>query len=412
MKYPRFLPFVLIPAVLMLVVIVATADGQPASASHNAVTTSIGMDTEVSDNTATSLGSVDTCTIAPNVGDQVEIDLYVQNVADLNAYQLRIGYDSTVLKVTAVNAAFLLDSNPGSALFNLIDPLPDSDGILTMASTDIGVGAGENGSGVLARITFEAVGAGTSDITYIVDATAPKTPALFDTTPAAIGDLDADTIFDGDRLNAAITVEVDCPPFTLNELLVSFLPGTSQATIDSIISGLGTKVLAFLPELDVYWLQVVSGASVLDTAALFLQQLEVEFAEPDFIQEPRDHQTDANDPGYTDSEHWHLTNVGQRIAPDNFSPGVTAQQGIIDVDVDAPQAWDIGVSDCRGPDAASPLRIAIIDDGIDDNGASNFHSDIDGNLDLANSRNTVTNVAGDVLFGRFGRRVGGGSHGW
>jgi hypothetical protein len=310
-------------------------------------------------------------------------------VTDLDAFQMRVTYDAAVVLPTTVDSSQLLGANAGSSVVETADPLPDADGTLVLAASDISGGGGESGDGVLSRISFEAIGAGSSQLTLAIDATAPATPAMFDTTATAIGDTNGDTIFDGPIFNAAVGVGEGCGDFIPNELLVSFFDGTPQPTIDAAIAAYGTEQIEYLADLDVYWLRISSGSSVPEVVSLFESDPNVEFAEPNVLQEPRDHHVDPTDMGFKDSELWFLTNVGANMAPDNASPGAAVQRGLIDADVDAPQAWDIRVNDCRGETPATPVRIAIIDDGIDAG-----HPDFAGNIDLVNSRNTVTNVTG------------------
>jgi len=59
----------------------------------------------------------------------------------------------------------LAPSPPGASIVDLSDDLPDSDGFHLVAAINFGPSPGATGSGVLARLTLSAVGAGAGPLT-------------------------------------------------------------------------------------------------------------------------------------------------------------------------------------------------------------------------------------------------------
>jgi len=158
-----------------------------------------------------SLGTIESCRSINN-GDTFSIDFWIKDVAlpGIEALQGDLGYDQALLKVTANNVNLLLGALPGSSVQNLTpDTFPDTDGKFTPAAYDFGTQAGhtESGSGVLARITLQAIANGTSQLTL----TKVKLcdPALPTCNP--IGDNNGDGIFDGAISNAEVRIGQPCP---------------------------------------------------------------------------------------------------------------------------------------------------------------------------------------------------------
>jgi hypothetical protein len=129
------------------------------------------------------------------------VDVYVTNVVDLLAWDLRLQYDPAILNVAAIN----VDMFQGSAIFDVSEETPDSDGSFYAGAADLG--AVDSGSGVLARITLAAVGPGLSDLTITL-------PQLKNNDNDFIGDTDGDGYFDGFASNGRVAVDQACPPDT------------------------------------------------------------------------------------------------------------------------------------------------------------------------------------------------------
>ncbi len=104
----------------------------------------------------------------------------------------------------------------------------------------------------------------------------------------------------------------------------------------------GVKVLANFP--GVHGLQSVSvpaGESVQGLISKYQASSDVAYAEPDYV---RYLNAVPNDPKYSDGTLWALNNTGQ-------------SGGVVDADIDAPEAWDVARF-------ASNIVVAVLDSGI------------------------------------------------
>lgn len=148
---------------------------------------SVGIDMDITGNNDSKIGTIDNCAKIPKVGDTLTFDLVVKEIDPairIAGYQVDIDYDPNVIQInsvissdsagsTAPNNVTILSriaSGGGSGFVELTEgSLPDTDGSFTVAVAD---GTGnpsppanhEDGEGVLARITVEAVGTGVSDL--------------------------------------------------------------------------------------------------------------------------------------------------------------------------------------------------------------------------------------------------------
>ena len=80
---------------------------------------------------------------------------------------------------------------------NAPDPAPDSDGSFFTGAVDLGTNAEDSGTGVLVRLTLQAVGPGLSPTSLVL-------PELKDKNDLPIGDTNGDGYFDGSVFNALI----------------------------------------------------------------------------------------------------------------------------------------------------------------------------------------------------------------
>lgn len=119
----------------------------------------------------------DPATIAGPLGSTIDIDIYVENVVDLWAADVRIGFDTTALQV--VDADPETDGVQIQPLDTFLSPdavvrrgveVKDGEPIIWYAATQVNDPPKDpvSGSGPLARITFRALRAGqfTLPITY------------------------------------------------------------------------------------------------------------------------------------------------------------------------------------------------------------------------------------------------------
>ncbi len=83
-------------------------------------------------------------------------------------FQFYLIYNPAVVHVTGFDANFLLAAAANSQVFNVSDVTPDTDGRFEAGALDLtGEPAADSGPGVLARITFSAVGQGTTDLAFV-----------------------------------------------------------------------------------------------------------------------------------------------------------------------------------------------------------------------------------------------------
>jgi len=126
--------------------------------------TSIGVDTAITGNGNTYLGSREPC-IEVSPGDVFDIDITVENVSDLWDWKLGLKYDPAIIDVVNRDVYMFLDAMSGSQVEDHSLGKRESPGALTtyvLEGKDLVESARESGSGVLARLTIRAVGAGTS----------------------------------------------------------------------------------------------------------------------------------------------------------------------------------------------------------------------------------------------------------
>lgn len=177
--------------------------------------TRIGIDADSSGNTDTSLGTIDECVVIGK-DENHEIDIFVQDVTDLLAWEALITFDPEVLQIVAEDVQLFQAANEGSDVQDVSGELPDSDGRYWVQAFDAADPiAPDSGSGVLARITIQGVGPGVSDIRLPLsdldgDDKPDEGPLLRDVDAGVIGDVDGDTLFDGPIAAARIAVDASC----------------------------------------------------------------------------------------------------------------------------------------------------------------------------------------------------------
>jgi subtilisin family serine protease len=140
--------------------------------------------------------------------------------------------------------------------------------------------------------------------------------------------------------------------YALGEFIVQFKPGVSNEKIASINSRHGTSVIYSSPNAGFKRLHVPNGKSVHGMVEKYKNSPYVEYAEPNYKI-----YIDATIPNEDDfSLLWGMHNTGQ-------------SGGTEDVDIDAPEAWDIETGN------SNEVVIAVIDTGVDYN-----HVDLAANM--------------------------------
>ena len=186
--------------------------------------TSIGIDANPVGSTATSLGPIDSC-VSVSTGDTFDVDIFITDVTDLLAWEVYFVYDSSIINIVDHDVQVFQAANEGSNIFDLSEALPDLDARYQLAAADLAdPEAPDSGSGVLASLTLKAVGPGISPasiplIDFDNNGTMDLGPFLSDVradhTSHPIGDLNNDTLFDGQIFAAQIAVDTACPPGTV-----------------------------------------------------------------------------------------------------------------------------------------------------------------------------------------------------
>jgi hypothetical protein len=175
----------------------------------------LGLDVDPSGNTPTSIQTIDPCGYVAE-GDSIKIDLFVQDITDLLAWEILITYDSDVLEIRDRDVQQFQAANEGSQIIDASQNTPDTDGSYTVAAVDTAdPPAPDSGSGVLARLTLKGKAPGISQIAISKidldnDGTPDQGPFLRNVTGQIIGDEDGDTFFDGPIQNAEVRVGQTC----------------------------------------------------------------------------------------------------------------------------------------------------------------------------------------------------------
>jgi hypothetical protein len=222
-----------VAAAFLALIIVAPARAQEGS--------TLAIDANAEGNTPTALGQRDVC-IQARTGDTFQVDVTVENVAGLSAWEAYMALDTSVVHVVERDVQLLLASVPGSNPFNISESVPEGagdDGRYRIGGANISdEPLGVTGSGVLARLTMQAAAPGISKLSVQPIQTAvgsPVGPTLTDVDANHIGDEDGDSFFDGAILDATVAVDQDCP---------SDADGPISQVISGDSDGLPTWVIA------------------------------------------------------------------------------------------------------------------------------------------------------------------------
>jgi hypothetical protein len=123
----------------------------------------LGVDVDPNGNTATSLGPIDSC-LSVTTGTTFDIDIFIEGATRLGVWNVAFRYDPSVVRVVGSDIQMLLAANPGSDVVDYSYGDPDVGGAYELTAADVSEeeSAHESGSGVLVRLTLEAVGPGLS----------------------------------------------------------------------------------------------------------------------------------------------------------------------------------------------------------------------------------------------------------
>lgn len=155
----------LLSAALLTMIAAALTQAAPHQAANQSTIDFMGLDTDVTGNTATSLGSLDTC-LQTSAGGTFQVDLLVDAIPPdrpMTAFGLELIYDPDLISVEGWDPNFLLAAGGDYQPFDSSDPTPDNDGLFIIAILDTS-GFNETGPGVLARFTLKALKDGVSTL--------------------------------------------------------------------------------------------------------------------------------------------------------------------------------------------------------------------------------------------------------
>lgn len=193
----------------------------PAAAQSEEPIDLIAIDADIAGNDATSLGALDGCqSVAP--GDTATVDVIVDAIPDDRptvGFQIEVTYDPAILEAIDFDNTFLLASKDAyQPIEGLSDALPDNDGnlliIVADAASDVLQDVSvESGEGVLSRVTFRALSAGTSTVGLGFDP--PDVyPSIIDplNTAIQVDNIGSVQIVVGGECNSGVEAEITALP--------------------------------------------------------------------------------------------------------------------------------------------------------------------------------------------------------
>ncbi len=139
----------------------------------------------------------------PATGVPFNVDITVAEVSQVKAWEATIAFNPAILKVTGSDVNYFMAANGGS-VFDFSSPVPDRSGYYLTGALDSANPGTHTGSGVLDRLTLQAVANGASQLSFF-DA------SLEDTNMVELGDYNHDGWFDGPMFKAGIAVGVQQP---------------------------------------------------------------------------------------------------------------------------------------------------------------------------------------------------------
>jgi hypothetical protein len=177
----------------------------------------LAIDAGSGGNSSDSVGEIEDC-VSVDAGDQFKVDIIIMDITDLLAWEVSLDYDPEVLTVIGHDVKLFQAANPGSAPIDISSKTPDTSGFHTLSAFESSdPPAVDSGSGVLARVTLEAIAKGESKLRFgnrdlNQDGKQDRGTLLRDVSAAIIGDETGDDFFDGETQDALAVVGSDCPP--------------------------------------------------------------------------------------------------------------------------------------------------------------------------------------------------------
>jgi len=195
---------------------IALLAGLAAPAAGQVDKPTLAIDVSPGDNEAAMPGEIENCIEVP-AGHEFDVDLIIEDVEELLAWEIRLEYDMESVEIVALDVKLFQEANAGSSVFDVSEALPDDDGMIRLAAADTSdPPTPDSGSGTLARLTLRALTGGESALDFVRrdiddDGQLDFGPFLRNVDGEIIGDLDGDTFFDGPAVGAIVAVETSCP---------------------------------------------------------------------------------------------------------------------------------------------------------------------------------------------------------
>ena len=210
----------LIVAALALLALQAGDSARPAVAGHTPGLT-VGIDMNASTTPDTDgdgdydsdppLTMFEDC-ISVSTLDIFTVDVFVLDVVDLAAYSIDIEYNESVVTILSVDVDEFLGAQPAPPVQNVVDvsAVNPPTNLYNAAAFDQ-TNQGDDGSGVLASFTLQAVASGISPFKLDLRPSLSQGVILADTGNGKLGDTNLDGLFDGPFIpvNATGNIAVD-----------------------------------------------------------------------------------------------------------------------------------------------------------------------------------------------------------
>ena len=172
-------------------------------------------------------------------------------------------------------------------------------------------------------------------------------------------------------LSGRAEVESEVPVYSINEanvvlineFIVQFKPDISESRISEFLSGNNAKVVNKHSKIKNRYILTFEGKTLKEALALsnsIHQSEEVMFSEPNFIQViPARPEIKSSGPGPGSSTPSPATTTpSDPLYPQQWGLNNTGSVGVVDADIDAPEAWDHQTG-------SNQVIVAIIDEGVD-----------------------------------------------
>jgi hypothetical protein len=179
-------------------------------------TPSLAVDAGVEGNGPLEVSRIEDC-LSVQAGDRFEIDLVIEGVTDLLAWEAFLSYDPAVVIVVEQDVKLFQEGNVGSSVIDVSAQVPDDSGFHKLSAVETSdPPTPDSGSGTLARLTLEARDEGESPLAIGSrdidgDGEQDQGTLLKDVDAVNIGDDDEDGFFDGEQADALVVVGGDCP---------------------------------------------------------------------------------------------------------------------------------------------------------------------------------------------------------